>query len=259
MNSTVDIQAIHKNGCTVLKDLYYSPPFRIANISGKRNGKILKLMQMSSSPGILEGDEYSINVRLDANCSVSLETQAYQRLYKMKLGAVQHAEIEIGENSFFEYLPHPTVPHAGASFKSSVQLNLHSSASIIYGEIFTCGRKLCQEEFLFNSIHSDISIKVDNKLLVKERLVINPSKKSFVGMGLLEGHTHQGSLFITDGQIDLNRLTDEIRGLLENHEAGVTKISAQLIAVRILGNKAEVLFELFKKISTLYKNHRKYE
>lgn len=259
MNSTVDIQAIHKNGCTVLKDLYFSPPFRIANISGKRNGKILKLMQMSSSPGILEGDKFSINIRLDANCSVSLETQAYQRLYKMKLGAVQHAEIEIGENSFFEYLPHPTVPHAGASFKSSVQLNLHPSASIVYGEIFTCGRKLCQEEFLFNSIQSDISIKVDDKLLVKERLVINPSKKSFVGMGLLEGHTHQGSLFIADGQIDLNQLIDEIRGILENHEAGVTKVSAQLIAVRILGNKAEVLFELFKKISTLYKNHRKYE
>ncbi len=216
-------------------------------------------MQMSSSPGILEGDEYNIHIRLDANCSVLLETQAYQRLYKMKLGAVQQAEIDIGENSFFEYLPHPTVPHAGASFRSCVQLNLHASASMVYGEIYTCGRKLCQEEFLFNSIHSDISIRVNKKLLVKERLIINPSKKSFTGMGLLEGHTHQGSLFIADGQIDLNKLTDEIRALLENHEAGATIIAGQVLAVRILGNKAEVLFELFKKISMLYKNHRKHE
>jgi len=259
MNSTVDIQAINKNGCTVLKDLYYSPPFRIANISGKRNGKMLRLMQMSSSPGVLEGDEYRINIHLANDCKVSLETQAYQRLYKMKLGAVQQAEIEIGENSFFEYLPHPTVPHAGASFRSSVLLNLHSSASLIYGEIYTCGRKLCQEEFLFNSIHSDISITIDKKFHVKERLVIIPLKKSFSGMGLLEGYTHQGSLFIADGEIDLNRLTDEIMHLLEDHEAGITRISSQLVAVRIVGYKAEVLFELFKKISMLYKNHRKYE
>jgi urease accessory protein len=259
MNSTVDIQAINKNGCTVLKDLYYSPPFRIANISGRRNGKMLRLMQMSSSPGVLEGDEYRINIHLEKDCKVTLETQAYQRLYKMKLGAVQHAEIVIGENSFFEYLPHPTVPHAGSNFRSSVLLNLHSSAALIYGEIYTCGRKLCQEEFLFNSIHSEIAINIDEKLLVKERLVIIPSKKSFSGMGLLEGYTHQGSLFIADSRINFNLLIDEIRILLEDHEAGVTKISAQLIAIRILGFKAEVLFDLFKKISTLYKNHRQYE
>lgn len=216
-------------------------------------------MQMSSSPGILEGDEYRIKINLDKDCSVSLETQAYQRLYKMKIGAFQHAEIEIGKNSFFEYIPHPTVPHAGASFKSSVQLNLHSSSSLLYGEIYTCGRKLCQEEFLFNSIHSEIAIRVDQKLLIKERLVIIPSKKSFSGMGLLEGHTHQGSLFIADSKINLNSLTDQIRQLVENHDAGVTRISSQMIAVRILGTKAEVLFGLFKKISELYKNHRIHE
>lgn len=213
-------------------------------------------MQMSSSPGILEGDKYKINIYLDKNCIVSLETQAYQRLYKMKLGAIQHAEIELEENSFFEYLPHPTVPHAGASFRSSVQLNLHISAALIYGEIYTCGRKLCQEEFLFSSIHSEIAIKIDNRLLVKERLVIIPSKKSFSGMGILEGYTHQGSLFIVDPKINLDILIHNIRKILENREAGVTRVSKQIIAVRILGYKAEQLFELFKNISELYKNLR---
>ncbi|MGZ5254367.1 MAG: urease accessory protein UreD, partial [Flavitalea sp.] len=221
--------------------------------------KILKLMQMSSSPGVLEGDEYSIKIHLDKDCKVSLETQAYQRLYKMKLGAIQHAEIELGENSFFEYLPHPTVPHAGASFRSSVQLNLHATASLVYGEIYTCGRKLCQEAFLFNSIHSEIAIKIDNRLLVRERLVIIPSKKSFSGIGLLEGFTHQGSMFIVDHKINMDILVDDIRKIVENQEAGVTKISKQIIGIRVLGYKAEYLFELFKNISELYKNLRKNE
>ena len=56
----------------------------MANITEDKTGATLQLMLMSSSPGILDGDEYKIKIELEENCSLQLHTQSYQRLFNMK-------------------------------------------------------------------------------------------------------------------------------------------------------------------------------
>ncbi|MFL5809567.1 MAG: urease accessory protein UreD, partial [Flavisolibacter sp.] len=81
MISTLHIQTAARNGKTFLKNSYVSPPFKIADITESRACNDLRLVVMSSSPGILDGDQYQLSVELSEYSSLSLETQSYQRLF----------------------------------------------------------------------------------------------------------------------------------------------------------------------------------
>jgi urease accessory protein len=44
-------------------------PFKLADITEDRSEKTLRLMMMTSSPGILDGDEYNIQIEVEEDCS----------------------------------------------------------------------------------------------------------------------------------------------------------------------------------------------
>src|SRR5262245_61440829 len=130
MNSKVSIHASFRNGKTFLQKSYYTTPLKIADITEGRQNPCLHLMFMSSSPVILDGDHYHIEIITDDHTAVRLSTQSYQRLFSMKEGAGQIMDIKIGEHAFFSYLPHPTVPHKHSLFTSKNRIYLSDNATL---------------------------------------------------------------------------------------------------------------------------------
>src|SRR3954467_12348453 len=98
MIAKLHIQTAVKGSKTVIKDRFFTPPFKLANVTEDRREDRLKLVMMSSSPGILEGDEYEIKIRLEKGSSLLLQTQSYQRLFSMKTGAGQCMEVVMETN-----------------------------------------------------------------------------------------------------------------------------------------------------------------
>jgi urease accessory protein UreH len=78
-----------RNSLTFLKTSYCTQPFKLANITEDKTQNCLQLIIMSSSPGVLDGDSYELDLVIGAGCRVEVETQAYQRLFQMKDGASQ--------------------------------------------------------------------------------------------------------------------------------------------------------------------------
>src|SRR5215213_6322329 len=142
MIAELHIQTAVRNSKTFLKSVFHTQPFKLADITEDRSEKTLRLMMMSSSPGILDGDEYKIKIDLEEGCSVVLETQSFLRLFNMKKGASQEMEIKMGNNSSFVFLPHPSVPHESSAFTSKSKIYLSGECSLTWGEVLTCGRKL---------------------------------------------------------------------------------------------------------------------
>jgi len=172
MNSKVAIHASARNGKTFLKKSFYTTRFKIADITEGKHTQVLHLMFMSSSPGILDGDNYDIDISTDADTAVKMYTQSYQRLFAMKKGAAQSINVNVGESSFLCYLPHPTVPHCDASFTSKSRICLADNAILIWCEIVTCGRILNHEKFLFTKYHSITEILHKGKLIIKDNLYL---------------------------------------------------------------------------------------
>lgn len=222
------------------------------NITEDKTQQQLHLMLMSSSPGILDGDEYDIKISLEENASLQLFTQSYQRLFNMRTGAIQKTDIHLAENAAFCFLPHPAVPQEQSNFTAINKIYLSDNCNLIFGEILTCGRKLNGEVFLFSKYHNHTQIYLNNKLVVKENLLIKPSTINTNAIGQLEGFTHQASFILINDNIDLNTTNDLITDHLsqqKNIEFGISVLPIKGLIVRIMGQKAEQLHDCLKHIT----------
>jgi urease accessory protein len=258
MITSLHIQTALRNGQTYLLKAYATSPLKVADITENKRGGQLELMIMSSSPGILDGDEYDLRIDVAAGCNLKLQTQSYQRLFNMQQGASQRINVHLEPGSSITYMPYPTVPHAGAIFKASNKIYLSDDCSLTWGEVITCGRKLSGEHFKFSKLHFTTDVFISNKLVLKENLVIEPGKTNVSALGQWEGYTHQASLLFIDSNASINELIGSVSDLMtmeENIIYGVSATPVNGLVVRILGYKAEQLFDCLKRISSLLSSY----
>ena len=258
MIANLHIQTALRDNITYLKQVYYTPPFKVANITEDKMSGQLELMLMSSSPGILDGDEYHIKIDMEQDCSLQLQTQSYQRLFNMKKGAVQNTDVHLAENAAFYFIPHPSVPHEESVFTAKNKIYLTDNCSLIFGDILTCGRKMNGEVFMFSKFHNLTEIFLNNKLIIKENLLIEPLNINVNSIGQLEGYTHQATLIFLNGNTSMKIVTAALNEMLMQYKEilfGVTAAPVNGVIVRILGQKAEQLFDCLKKISSVLQNN----
>jgi urease accessory protein len=172
----------------------------------------------------------------------------------MKTGARQSTEVYLEKGSSFVYLPHPSVPHENSIFISRNRIYLSEDCQLIWGEVLTCGRKLNGEEFRFAKYHNITEIFINDKLVIRENLLMQPSLTNPSVMGQLEGFTHQASFIFIHEKADCIALSDAVHEYLllqKEIEFGVSSPAVNGLLVRVLGYKAEQLHDCLKAISKL--------
>lgn len=257
MIARLHIQVAQRGKKSFLTNVFYSQPFKLADITENKTDHTLRLMLMSSSPGVLDGDQYHVSIELEKGCSVELDTQSYQRLFTMNGGASQHWNLTMDEDSSFVFIPQPSVPHESSKFKSVNKLYLGKNCFLIWGEVITCGRKLNGEIFRFSSYHSITEIYLSGKLIIKENLLMTPGQTDLSLIGQLEGFTHQASFTCVLHATNTTEVIGRIYELLEketNIEFGISALPGNAFIFRILGYKAEPLYHLLKKMARLTEN-----
>lgn len=254
LNIKLHIKTGFKNNRTYLETGYCTQPFKIANITEDKTKGDLRLMLMSSSPGILDGDNYDIKIELLEQSFLQLHTQSYQRLFTMKNGATQHFEAHLAPQSSFIYVPHPLVPHESAHFTTRNNIYLSPQCTLIWGEVLTCGRKLNGEVFKFTKLHSLTNIYLNNRLMIKENLFLEPQTINLNALGQLEGYSHQASLIYLNELADISELNKKINHFLSQQKDivfGISEPPVNGLIVRILGQKAEPLYDCLKVITSV--------
>ncbi len=255
MRAELHIQVARLNESTCLKKSYCTTPFKVANITEDKKDNTLRLMLMSSSPGILDGDHYNIKIELEQNCALQLHTQSYQRLFAMKEQASQQMEVRLAAGTSFCFIPHPVVPHEASHFIARNKIFLSRNCYLIFGEILTCGRKLNNEVFILSKYHNITEIFLEGKLVIKENLLMQPSIIDINAIGQLQGFTHQASLIYLNEQVNVKETISTISTISEilasktAISVGITAAPVNGVIIRLLGQKAEQLFDCLKLIA----------
>ena len=244
-----------RDGFHHLAEQYCTKPFGLLRFD-KRNAHDpwLRYMIRCSSPGILDGDHYYINFKVEKGTNLGLESQAYTRIHSMNEGgsAKQELNIDVEEDAMFQYIPHPTSPHKDSVFDSVNTVRIAKTSRVIWGEIITCGRKLYGdgEVFEFNRLSNYTRIYLDGKLIFKDRLYLDPKEMDLKTLGQFEEYTHQATIFIYDQQLEEDHLVELLEKALvdeEETEFGVYTTVGGGIIIRIVGNSGDQLYKIAKK------------
>ncbi len=263
MESQIRLIVGAKEGRSYIRSLYVSPPFRVVSVGQLMHDNASHLMIMSTSPGVLSGDRYEIEVTVESGARLQLKSQSYQRIYDMDGRAHQTMHIKVCDGAHFSQVAHPIVPHRNSAFYAESQVELGRNSSFLQSEIITCGRRLHGEEFEFREFSNSVEVRSEGVLRLKDRVLLSPKRMPLSNIGLLEGYTHQGTLIYQttcEGESvgdDVEAIYEMLRssvggrmkfGISESHYAG--------FIVRLLGRGGEELFEAMQAIQNYMWNKK---
>ena len=62
---------------TILKDVYFTPPFNLVEVRENKKNHLLEMMVMSTSPGLLNDDFYDISIEVIDGSSLNLHGRGW--------------------------------------------------------------------------------------------------------------------------------------------------------------------------------------
>lgn len=253
--STVNLTTLNKNGKTIIDDIYFTAPFKVSPPFYKDDESV-KVIVMSSSAGIMEGDKQKYNIIVNDNTKIEVTSQSYEKIHKMEKGnSTRDCNIYIGSNSLLKYNPLPTIPFKDSALDSTIIINLKDKSSkLILTDIISCGRAACGEKFEYKYYKSYIEVTCGDKLVYVDNTIYEPSLIDMNNFGMFEGYTHLANILICNFQYDDEKI-ELIREIIDNNndlDGGVTLTQYNHISVKVFGKNAQKLTEISEKISEIF-------
>lgn len=240
---------------TVLKDVYFTAPFKIMQPFEGENGAC-QVMLLSASAGIMAGDTQEFVMDVERGAKLEFISQSYEKIHRMKEGRAERtAHITVAPDAVLKYNPLPVIPFRDSSFISKMEVELFDDTSrFILCELLSCGRGAAGERFSYRSYRSSVKIRRKGKLIYYDNTCYEPDKYEMEGIGMFEGFSHLSNLVFCGVQAEEERMM-KVRALMDGEpgiEGGITRTGSGDIAVKILGNGAQKLLEVMEKIERTY-------
>lgn len=256
---------LNNHGKTVLDQYFVQPPFKLMSLPNNSAwDTALTAMQMSSSPGLLAGDDLSVEIALAANTRLILTTQAFTRVQSMDIGkrAIQSLNIHLDTDSRLYYVPHPLVLHKDSALEQRTDITMRSGSQLIFAEVIAIGRAANGERFEFSQFSSHLTIHEQHPdhstVLLSDCIQWHPKLMDLTAIGQMEDYSHQGMLLfihIDQDPADIAARLSTIQGMIDTAEQddpqlliGASLIQAHGFVVRALGHNAQSIEQLFARI-----------
>ena len=109
--------------------------------------------------GILDGDDYAIEVCAAPGTRVAVEPTSAAKVFRSRGGgATLRTRIEVMPGAELRYDSGLLIPHAGAILRQHTEIVLHESARASWSESLSFGRLSHDERFQFTRIESELRV-----------------------------------------------------------------------------------------------------
>ena len=204
------------------------------------------LFLLNPTGGVLGGDRLETRIDLGAGSRVCLSTPSATRVYRSAGSpSMQRLTARVGGGARLEYMPDHVIPSPGAQLIQSVDLHLAPGASAVLCDAWSVGRPARGEAWLFDLLDSGITVKDNEGLLFKDRLVLQGAP-GWGSLGGTEGMAYVASvLCVAPVHPRLaglaGALAERLASLALEARAGVTPLARGGVLVRILAPSAPAM------------------
>ncbi len=206
--------------------------------------------------GVLEGDRIDLTLHLSPFAEALVTAPSATKVHAMPSGfAEQKTHITLEHDSVLEYVPEPLIPFADSAFFQNIDIFLEENASLFWIDILASGRLARGESFSYRVYENRMKIRDGEGLISLEAYCIKPEHEAIDGIGVMEGYSHLGSLYLFCAEKHVADLLNQFR-LIEYEEDlcwGITLLSRRGLVVRALAFETPILQAFFTRLWGLFR------
>lgn len=208
-----------RDGRSVVSRQYVTYPFRLSRTFrlDPTDPNRAYLYMMSTSPGLLAGDNLQVSLQLDANTSLYLTDQAATKVHSMPTAgtlAKTVYEIAVGAEANLELVPEPLIFYTDATLEQITQVKLHPTGRLFLSEIILPGRLARGESYRFRDYFSRLQVtSPTGELLFADAMRLEGKLNRFKEHGFFSSLPAIANIFIVLPDTDLKQLTIELEDL----------------------------------------------
>ncbi|MEQ8677670.1 MAG: urease accessory protein UreD [Aggregatilineales bacterium] len=235
---------------TILRESYSHAPLQVMRPIEDDHGG-LQIFMLSPTGGVVQGDHYTIEIRLDAGTHALITTIAANKVYKMPDGlARQTINITVGEGAILEFVPDALILFKDSELEQTVHITLEKGALCIFQESVMGGRISRGEILQFRRYYNHIEVCDERGLLLYDRADYQPQPADIHQIGLLDGFAIWGSWYafgdFTKRGIDLQQFCHD------HSEFGTDAVFGSLSTLHRNGLSARLLTNRLESIETAF-------
>lgn len=251
-----------ESGETLLADSYVTEPFKITHPFSMEKGW-KQIMILSTSAGMMAGDQQNYQMEIGTNSRVEITSQAYEKVCRMKHGyASRQVEITVEKGGILSYQPQPVIPFAGSDFRSRTRIHLKEQAVLIMSDILSTGRAAMGERFVYSNYRNLVELyksQGENSqeiLSYRDNTWYRPRNTGgdmdMSGFGMYERHDYLLNILISNMVLE-EKIQQSLRDCLfqakkKGITAGISRTWDGDTVIRALGMRAEELEKLSEKL-----------
>lgn len=253
LTGEISAQFAVRSGLTQLVHKYHASPLKIAKTFRYENETFLDdaasmdqlgVYMMDCSPGLMNGDHYDINVRLEEGARVYLTNQSFTKVHPSTAdqGSTQHQTLLLAADTLLEYIPEPLMLYKDADLFAETEAHLAKGSTLIFSDVLCPGRTQRGEIFHYSRYVNRMKVWYEGELIFYQNQRIEPAKMVLTAPGCWEDETHMGNLFIFSDRLNQRHL-ETIMEKIGQLDGTAVRVGASLtykhgLVVTVLGRHA---------------------
>ncbi len=201
----------------------------------------LDAVLLNTAGGITGGDKFDIQIGAQVGTTLTLTTQAAERIYRAQPGAPGRVETRLTAEAgaHMMWLPQETILFNGAALDRSLSIDAAADATVLACETLVFGRTTMGEHLDELTLRDRMDVRVDGKLVFADRLRLEGDAwRQLQRRAVANGAKAMASAVLAAPQAALHLA--ELREALADC-GGASALSDNLIFIRML---AEDSFDL---------------
>lgn len=213
----------------------------------------------NSAGGFVEGDAAELHVLAEPGTRSLFTTTATTKFYKCEVAETSYdlVNFSVGEEALLEYLPNEVIPFARSRIERTARVALHASSRLFASDVISAGRVShgAGELFAFASMRSQFELRINDRLVVLDRLVASGPEDVAALPRLWGGRMHLATVAVYAPSLPhsvVERVQQRCEALAGRCEAGATMVDG-VIFVRVL---AEQVWQAHEAVYTIWETVR---
>jgi urease accessory protein len=241
------------SGRTVLSRQSFRAPVHLSKPHWDGNHLIINVVNPTA--GLFAGDYIETTVRVCAGARAVLTSPSAARVFRAKdpsqgTQIVQNIVVEGG--GALDVFPEMLIPHAGAHYSQTTQIDVHPGGQFFFMEMIAPGRTASGEAFAYEKLAFATSLIVAGRLAVSERFCLEPSGEGLRPLRRRFPNAYYASALIVSQPLARKLFQREIGRLNEACVvAGASYPAENVCTIKIIAANSMALRTAVTKIRTL--------